>query len=176
MRLCWTLPYVIVYMFLELWSQEEIRKKTGYVVIRADGVFDVDANTSVEDLMEALEIVIPEVGYCGVCYFDVICFFSSWDHNPCKCLAGFESLRDCIRFRMWSFWLHSSHGRKYQDYASEGRRWRWETRWRASGWASGRPSGEGEREIPKIPPGGTLLFHFQHQHTSRLLNTLILTI
>lgn len=43
--------------------QEEIRKKTGYVVQRADGVFDVDANTSVEDLKEALEIKLPEVGY-----------------------------------------------------------------------------------------------------------------
>lgn len=41
-------------------SKEEIRKKTGYVVQRADGVFDVDANTSVEDLREALEIKLPE--------------------------------------------------------------------------------------------------------------------
>ncbi|XP_024381705.1 uncharacterized protein [Physcomitrium patens] len=41
-------------------SKEEIRKKTGYVVQRADGVFDVDANTSVEDLKEALEIKLPE--------------------------------------------------------------------------------------------------------------------
>lgn len=43
--------------------QEEIRKKTGYVVQRADGVFDIDANTAVEDLKEALEIKLPEVGY-----------------------------------------------------------------------------------------------------------------
>ncbi|XP_024386598.1 DUF21 domain-containing protein At1g55930, chloroplastic [Physcomitrium patens] len=41
-------------------SKEEIRKKTGYVVQRADGVFDVDANTSVEDLTEALEIKLPQ--------------------------------------------------------------------------------------------------------------------
>jgi len=43
--------------------QEEIRKKSGYVVVRAAGVFDVDANTSVEDLMESLGIVIPEVSF-----------------------------------------------------------------------------------------------------------------
>ncbi|XP_024368050.1 DUF21 domain-containing protein At1g55930, chloroplastic isoform X4 [Physcomitrium patens] len=41
-------------------SKEEIRKKTGYVVQRADGVFDIDANTAVEDLKEALEIKLPE--------------------------------------------------------------------------------------------------------------------
>ena len=43
--------------------QEEIRKKTGYVIQRADGVFDVDANTSIEDLSEALEIKLQEVNY-----------------------------------------------------------------------------------------------------------------
>jgi CBS domain containing-hemolysin-like protein len=42
--------------------QEEIRKKTGYVVQRADGVFDVDANTSIEDLADSLDIKLPEVG------------------------------------------------------------------------------------------------------------------
>ncbi|KAL2629259.1 hypothetical protein R1flu_013945 [Riccia fluitans] len=44
-------------------SKEEIRKKTGYVVQRADGVFDVDANTHIEDLSEALEIKMPEGPY-----------------------------------------------------------------------------------------------------------------
>lgn len=44
-------------------SKEEIRRKTGYIVQRADGVFDVDANTSIEDLTEALEVKAPEVPY-----------------------------------------------------------------------------------------------------------------
>ncbi|KAG6556814.1 hypothetical protein Mapa_001761 [Marchantia paleacea] len=44
-------------------SKEEIRKKTGYVVQRADGVFDVDANTHIEDLSEALEVKMPEGPY-----------------------------------------------------------------------------------------------------------------
>ncbi|KAH7365493.1 hypothetical protein KP509_18G030900 [Ceratopteris richardii] len=44
-------------------SKEEIRRKTGYIVQRADGVFDVDANTSIEDLAEALEVKLPEVPY-----------------------------------------------------------------------------------------------------------------
>lgn len=41
--------------------QEEIQKKTGYVVMRAEGVFDVDANTSIDQLSEDLDIVLPEV-------------------------------------------------------------------------------------------------------------------
>ncbi|CAM6099175.1 unnamed protein product [Calypogeia fissa] len=44
-------------------SKEEIRKKTGYVVQRAEGVFDVDANTHIEDLSEALEVKMPEGPY-----------------------------------------------------------------------------------------------------------------
>eukprot|EP00250_Pteridium_aquilinum_P011798 c20311_g1_i1 orf=694-3096(-) len=44
-------------------SKEEIRRKTGYIVQRADGVFDVDANTSIEDLTEALEVKAPEIPY-----------------------------------------------------------------------------------------------------------------
>lgn len=44
-------------------SKEEIRRKTGYIVQRADGVFDVDANTSIEDMTEALEVKPPEVSY-----------------------------------------------------------------------------------------------------------------
>lgn len=44
-------------------SKEEIRRKTGYIVQRADGVFDIDANTSIEDLTEALEVEVPEGPY-----------------------------------------------------------------------------------------------------------------
>jgi CBS domain containing-hemolysin-like protein len=51
-----------------MWMQEEIRKKTGYVVQRANGVYDVDANTSIEDLTDALEVKIPEV-----CLFEQMC-------------------------------------------------------------------------------------------------------
>lgn len=45
--------------------QEEIQKKTGYVVMRAEGVFDVDANTSIDQLSEDLDIILPEV--CSFC-------------------------------------------------------------------------------------------------------------
>ncbi|GLJ15564.1 hypothetical protein SUGI_0255750 [Cryptomeria japonica] len=45
-------------IFDESDSKEEIQKKTGYVVQRADGVYDVDANTSIEDLEEALEVKV----------------------------------------------------------------------------------------------------------------------
>ncbi|XP_061375637.1 putative DUF21 domain-containing protein At3g13070, chloroplastic [Gastrolobium bilobum] len=41
-------------------SKEEIQKKTGYVVMRAEGVFDVDANTSIDQLSEDLNIKMPE--------------------------------------------------------------------------------------------------------------------
>jgi hypothetical protein len=41
--------------------QEEIQKKTGYIVMRAEGVFDVDANTSIDQLSEDLNIKMPEV-------------------------------------------------------------------------------------------------------------------
>ncbi|CAL0307357.1 unnamed protein product [Lupinus luteus] len=41
-------------------SKEEIQKKTGYIVMRADGVFDVDANTSIDQLSEDLNIKMPE--------------------------------------------------------------------------------------------------------------------
>ncbi|KAK1396152.1 FAD-binding, type 2, Gliding motility-associated protein GldE [Heracleum sosnowskyi] len=41
-------------------TKEEIQKKTGYVVMRAEGVFDVDANTSIDQLSEDLDIVLPE--------------------------------------------------------------------------------------------------------------------
>ncbi|XP_031491817.1 putative DUF21 domain-containing protein At3g13070, chloroplastic isoform X2 [Nymphaea colorata] len=41
-------------------SKEEIQRKTGYVVMRADGIFDVDANTSIYQLSEELNVKIPE--------------------------------------------------------------------------------------------------------------------
>ncbi|KAB2096141.1 hypothetical protein ES319_A01G089000v1 [Gossypium barbadense] len=37
-------------------SNEEIQKKTGYIVMRAEGIFDVDANTSIDQLSEDLNI------------------------------------------------------------------------------------------------------------------------
>ncbi|MBA0668313.1 hypothetical protein Goklo_001241, partial [Gossypium klotzschianum] len=42
-------------------SKEEIQKKTGYIVMRAEGVFDVDANASIYQLSEDLNIKFPEV-------------------------------------------------------------------------------------------------------------------
>ncbi|GBG76546.1 hypothetical protein CBR_g22294 [Chara braunii] len=41
-------------------SKEEIRKRAGYVVQIGDGVYDVDANTSVEDLEEEMGVEVPE--------------------------------------------------------------------------------------------------------------------
>nr|XP_027064436.1 putative DUF21 domain-containing protein At3g13070, chloroplastic isoform X1 [Coffea arabica] len=41
-------------------SQEEIQKKTGYIVMRAQGIYDVDANTSIDHLSEDLNIKMPE--------------------------------------------------------------------------------------------------------------------
>ncbi|XP_042517411.1 putative DUF21 domain-containing protein At3g13070, chloroplastic [Macadamia integrifolia] len=41
-------------------SKEEIQKKTGYVVMRAEGIFDVDANTSIDQLSEDLNVKMPE--------------------------------------------------------------------------------------------------------------------
>ncbi|CAA0832445.1 DUF21 domain-containing protein - chloroplastic [Striga hermonthica] len=41
-------------------SKEEIQKKTGYVVMRAEGIYDVDANTSIDQLSEDLNINMPE--------------------------------------------------------------------------------------------------------------------
>ncbi|GJP66735.1 hypothetical protein CLOP_g23644, partial [Closterium sp. NIES-67] len=40
-------------------SKEEIRRKTGYIIQRAEGVYDVDANTTVDDLADILQIVLP---------------------------------------------------------------------------------------------------------------------
>ncbi|KAE8675478.1 putative DUF21 domain-containing protein [Hibiscus syriacus] len=47
-------------IFDENYSKEEIQKKTGYIVMRAEGIFDVDANTSIDQLSEDLNIKIPE--------------------------------------------------------------------------------------------------------------------
>ncbi|KAK9005195.1 hypothetical protein V6N11_042640 [Hibiscus sabdariffa] len=41
-------------------SNEEIQKKTGYIVMRAEGIFDVDANTAIDQLSEDLNIKMPE--------------------------------------------------------------------------------------------------------------------
>ncbi|KAL8150685.1 hypothetical protein V2J09_020493 [Rumex salicifolius] len=41
-------------------SKEEIRKKTGYILMRAEGIYDVDANTSIYDLSEELNMKLPE--------------------------------------------------------------------------------------------------------------------
>ncbi|XP_058218891.1 DUF21 domain-containing protein At1g55930, chloroplastic-like [Rhododendron vialii] len=41
-------------------SKEEIQKKTGYIVMRAEGIYDVDANTSIDQLSEDLCIEMPE--------------------------------------------------------------------------------------------------------------------
>ncbi|XP_075476891.1 putative DUF21 domain-containing protein At3g13070, chloroplastic [Primulina tabacum] len=41
-------------------SKEEIQKKTGYIVMRADGIYDVDANTTIGQLSEDLNIKMPE--------------------------------------------------------------------------------------------------------------------
>ncbi|CAI5495871.1 unnamed protein product, partial [Closterium sp. Naga37s-1] len=40
-------------------SKEEIRRKTGYIIQRAEGVYDVDANTTVDDLADILQVVLP---------------------------------------------------------------------------------------------------------------------
>jgi hypothetical protein len=46
---------------LPLVWQEEIEKKTGYIVMRAEGIYDVDANTSIDQLSEDLNVKMPEV-------------------------------------------------------------------------------------------------------------------
>ncbi|MBA0733827.1 hypothetical protein Gogos_017800, partial [Gossypium gossypioides] len=48
-------------------SNEEIQKKTGYIVMRAEGIFDVDANTSIDQLSEDLNIKMPEALSGFVC-------------------------------------------------------------------------------------------------------------
>ncbi|KAI3769557.1 hypothetical protein L6452_00666 [Arctium lappa] len=41
-------------------SKEEIERKTGNIVMVAEGIFDVDANTSIYQLSEDLDIILPE--------------------------------------------------------------------------------------------------------------------
>ncbi|KAK9057214.1 hypothetical protein SSX86_024581 [Deinandra increscens subsp. villosa] len=41
-------------------SKEEIDKKTGYIVMRDEGIYDVDANTSIDQLSEDLNLKMPE--------------------------------------------------------------------------------------------------------------------
>ncbi|KAJ0733876.1 putative CBS domain, CNNM, transmembrane domain, Transporter-associated domain-containing protein [Helianthus annuus] len=41
-------------------DSKEIDKKTGYIVMRAEGIYDVDANTSIDQLSEDLNIKMPE--------------------------------------------------------------------------------------------------------------------
>ncbi|KAI3969513.1 hypothetical protein MKX01_020074 [Papaver californicum] len=41
-------------------SKEEIQRKTGNVVMRAEGIYDVDAITSIDQLSEELHVKIPE--------------------------------------------------------------------------------------------------------------------
>ncbi|XWS53980.1 hypothetical protein CRYUN_Cryun10bG0047900 [Craigia yunnanensis] len=41
-------------------NDSKIQKKTGYIVMRVEGIFDVDANTSIDQLFEDLNIKMPE--------------------------------------------------------------------------------------------------------------------
>ncbi|GKV38474.1 hypothetical protein SLEP1_g46386 [Rubroshorea leprosula] len=47
-------------IFYENDSKKEIQKKIGYIVMRAEGVYDVDANTSIYLPSEDLNIKMPE--------------------------------------------------------------------------------------------------------------------
>lgn len=51
---------VTVYLLFNV-LQDEIQRKTGYIVMKEDGIFDVDANTSIDQLSEELNIKMPEV-------------------------------------------------------------------------------------------------------------------
>lgn len=56
------MPLLVNSFLSDVWSQqEEIQKKTGYIVMRAEGIYDVDANTSIDQLSEDLNIEMPEV-------------------------------------------------------------------------------------------------------------------
>lgn len=55
--------YICSYIYILVARQEEIQKKTGYIVMRAEGIYDVDANTSIDQLSEDLNIKMPEVRY-----------------------------------------------------------------------------------------------------------------
>ncbi|KAJ4837230.1 DUF21 domain-containing protein, chloroplastic [Turnera subulata] len=56
----WCTTVLVVGISVYRVSIEEIQKKTGYIVMRADGVYDVDANTSIDQLSEDLNIKMPE--------------------------------------------------------------------------------------------------------------------
>ncbi|GLT29598.1 hypothetical protein SLA2020_044530 [Shorea laevis] len=47
-------------VFDEIDSKEEIQKKIGYIVMRVEGVYDVDANTSIYLLSKDLNIKMAE--------------------------------------------------------------------------------------------------------------------
>lgn len=52
-------------------KQEEIHKKTGGVVLLKDGSYDVDANTSMDQLSEEFNFKIPEVCNFSPCFISV---------------------------------------------------------------------------------------------------------
>ncbi|XP_042949314.1 DUF21 domain-containing protein At1g55930, chloroplastic-like isoform X4 [Carya illinoinensis] len=60
-------------------SKEEIQKKTGYIVMRAEGIFDVDANTSIDQLSEDLNIKMLEVWLIEWKRSFVCCFGTAWE-------------------------------------------------------------------------------------------------
>lgn len=51
---------LVVYLLFNV-LQDEIQRKTGYIVMKEDGIFDVDSNTSIDQLSEELNIKMPEV-------------------------------------------------------------------------------------------------------------------
>ncbi|KAF9666509.1 hypothetical protein SADUNF_Sadunf16G0236500 [Salix dunnii] len=56
-----TCHYNVVAVTVNLLNdEEEIEKKTGYIVMRAEGIYDVDANTSIDQLSEDLNVKMPE--------------------------------------------------------------------------------------------------------------------
>ncbi|XP_035543122.1 DUF21 domain-containing protein At1g55930, chloroplastic-like isoform X2 [Juglans regia] len=66
-------------------SKEEIQKKTGYIVMRAEGIFDVDANTSIDQLSEDLNIKMLEV------------WLIEWKRSfVCCCGEAWEMRKSCI--------------------------------------------------------------------------------
>ncbi|KAK1316448.1 DUF21 domain-containing protein [Acorus calamus] len=55
-----TLEDVVEEIVGEIFDENDSKKKTGYIVMRADGIFDVDANTSIDQLSEELNVKMPE--------------------------------------------------------------------------------------------------------------------
>ncbi|KAJ9153888.1 hypothetical protein P3X46_027276 [Hevea brasiliensis] len=58
-----TIGEIVGEIFDESDSKEEIQKKTGYILMRAEEMYDVDANTSIDQLSEDLNIKMPEAQY-----------------------------------------------------------------------------------------------------------------